>query len=421
MRPDGDSSELRRTTFSNGLTVVSEFMPSVRSVALGAWVRSASVHEPPAQVGISHMLEHLVFKGTERRNARAIALALESLGGSLDAYTSREHTSFQARVLDEHLAQAADVIGDLVFTPALKASDLDLERRVVLEEIAMVEDDPTDLVFELHNELLWGAHPLGYSILGTRESLAGMRIGDLRGLHASAYCPSRIVVAAAGHVGHEQLVEALQRAGWADVERGEAATSHLAPPAVTPSRNRHTERDATQTHIVIGGPCMGYDDDRREIMTLTSVILGGGMSSILFQKVREELGLAYSIHTFHSYWTRVGMHGVYAATSTGEAPRALEAIRMELREAADHGVPADDLVSGKGLLKGQLTLSLESPSSRLYRAAATELYGEPFRPLDDVLARIDAISADQVAAVASEYMNPECLTVQTLGPGSALA
>jgi predicted Zn-dependent peptidase len=421
MAHDAEPAGLQRTRLPNGLTIVSEFMPSVRSVALGAWVRSASVHEAPAKVGISHMLEHLVFKGTERRSARAIALSLESLGGSLDAYTSREHTAFQARVLDEHLVQAADVIGDLVFTPALKAADLDLERRVVLEEIAMVEDDPSDLVFELHNELLWGAHPLGYSILGTRESLAGMEIGDLRGLHANAYDPSRIVVSAAGHVGHGELLDALQRAGWADIPAGAGVPTAVARPGNHTARLRHMERDSAQTHLVLGVPCLGYGDDRREVMTLASVILGGGMSSILFQRVREELGLAYSIHSFHSYWAEVGMHGVYAATSPDEAPRALDAIRDELRKVAFGGVPTEDLEAGKGLLKGQLTLSLESPSSRLYRAAATELYGEPFRPLDEALARIDVITADDVAAITREFFDPDLLTVQTLGPGASLA
>ncbi|MDQ3519232.1 MAG: insulinase family protein, partial [Gemmatimonadota bacterium] len=196
---------LRRTVLPNGLTVLSEQIPGVRSVAFGSWVRAASVHESRDRMGVSHLLEHMVFKGTERRSAKEIAVSLESLGGSLDAYTAREHTSFQARVLDEHLRQAADVIGDLVFRPLLRAEDLKLERKVVLEEISMVNDTPDDLVFELHNEEMWGVHPYGYSILGTRDTVSSLGIRDLRELHDRAYHPPQLVVAAAGNVDHDRL------------------------------------------------------------------------------------------------------------------------------------------------------------------------------------------------------------------------
>src|SRR3954466_7885345 len=191
---------LERTTFPNGLTVLSEHMPGVRSVAFGAWVRSASLHERPEVLGVSHLLEHMVFKGTPTRSAKDIALSLEALGGSLDAYTSREHTVYQARVLDEHLHEAADVIADMVFRPSLKSSDLALERKVVLEEIGMVDDTPDDLVFELHNEALWGSHPYGYSILGTRETVSSLSVADLKDLHGRAYHPDHLVVAASGNV-----------------------------------------------------------------------------------------------------------------------------------------------------------------------------------------------------------------------------
>src|SRR3954463_8180882 len=206
------SGTLERTTFANGLTVLSEHMPGVRSVAFGAWVRSASLHEKPEVMGVSHLLEHMVFKGTPTRSAKDIALSLEALGGSLDAYTSREHTVYQARVLDEHLFEAADVVADMVFRPSLRGSDLTLERKGVLEEIGMVEDTPDDLVFELHNAALWGAHPYGYSILGTRETVGALKVRDLKELHERAYHPGRLVVAASGNVEHEALVDSLVRA-----------------------------------------------------------------------------------------------------------------------------------------------------------------------------------------------------------------
>jgi predicted Zn-dependent peptidase len=212
---------LRRSTLPNGLTVLSETMPGVRSVAFGAWVRSASIHEARERMGVSHMLEHMVFKGTRNRSAKDIALALEILGGSLDAYTAREHTSFQARVLDEHLPQAADVVADLIFRPALRATDLTLERKVVLEEISMVDDTPDDLVFELHNEALWGPHPYGYSILGTRDTVSSLSVRDLRELHERAYHPEHIVVSVSGNVDHDRLLDILEQTGWGDVPRGD--------------------------------------------------------------------------------------------------------------------------------------------------------------------------------------------------------
>src|SRR6476469_6583161 len=206
---------LRRTILPNGLTVLSEHMPGVRSVSFGAWVRAASLHESREIMGVSHLLEHMVFKGTQRRTAHEIALSLEALGGSLDAYTSREHTVYQGRVLDEHLTDAADVIGDIVFRPALRESDLVLERKVILEEIGMVEDTPDDLVFELHNEALWGQHPYGYSILGTRDTVNALRTADLESLHRRAYHPGQLIVAASGNVEHDALLASLERTGWA--------------------------------------------------------------------------------------------------------------------------------------------------------------------------------------------------------------
>jgi predicted Zn-dependent peptidase len=405
----------RRTTLSNGLTVVSEFMPSVRSVALGVWVRRASVHERRHEMGVSHFLEHLVFKGTERRTAKEIALSLECLGGSLDAFTSREHTSFQARVLDEHLPQAADVLCDLIFRPALRESDLTLERNVVLEEIAMVEDTPDDLVFELHNEALWGDHPYGYAILGTRETIGAMPLEAVRALHGSAYRPQHMVVAAAGRVEHEALLEILSAAGWDALPGGDGDLPLVPDPVAEPPTRRHIDREGHQTHIVLGSPSISYGDPRRYAVSLVGLMLGGGMSSRLFQRVREELGLAYSVYSFQSFHQDSGLQGIYAGTSAETAGRALEEILGELTRIATEGFPADEIEAGKNQLKGQLTLSLESPASRMFRVASAALYGEPFLPLDETLARIDAISPEQVAKACHDLFHPERQTVVTLG------
>ena len=407
---------LRRTTLPNGLTVLSETMPGVRSVAFGAWVRSASIHETRERMGVSHMLEHMVFKGTRNRSARDIALALEVLGGSLDAYTAREHTSFQARVLDEHLAEAADVIADLIFRPVLRAADLTLERKVVLEEISMVDDTPDDLVFELHNEALWGTHPYGYSILGTRDTVSSLSVRDLRELHERAYHPEHIVVAVAGNVDHDRLLETLQQTGWADIPRGDTPVARTEAPVATPPRTVHVERDTAQTHLVFGAPAVAHGDPRRYAMTLVSMLLGGGMSSRLFQRVREELGLAYSVYTYQSFHADAGVHGVYVGTAPNTAAAAADAIRSELRLVAEQGIPDDEMQAGKSQLKGQITLSLESVSSRMYRAAAVELYDEPYKPLDQLLGEIDRIDSETVAAICRDFFAPDAHTVLSLGP-----
>jgi len=416
-RGDTPAGGFRRTVLPNGLTVLSESMPGVRSVAFGAWVRAASLHEPRELMGVSHLLEHMVFKGTARRSSKQIALELEALGGSLDAFTSREHTVYQARVLDEHLDVAADVIGDFVFGPTLRASDLDLERKVVLEEIAMVDDTPDDLVFELHNEALWGAHPYGYSILGTRDTVSSLGTADLKALHERAYHPSQLVVAASGNVDHDALLAVLERTGWTARVGGDATRLTVPPPQAEPPSRRHVERDGAQTHIVVGTTSVSHEDPRRHAVILLSSILGGGMSSRLFQRVREELGLAYSVYTFQSFHADVGMHGVYVGTGPETARDALEAINLELADVASRGLPESEIAMGKSQLKGQITLSLESVTARMYRCAAVELYGEPYRSLDEMLALVDAVTPEQVAEVAREFFAPERQTVVSLGPG----
>jgi len=412
-RPD---EGLRRTTLDNGLTVLSEYMPGVRSVAFGAWVRAASIHEERERMGVSHLLEHMVFKGTQTRSAKDIALSLEVLGGSLDAYTAREHTAYQARVLDEHLDRACDVIADLMFRPMLRHADLRLERKVVLEEISMVEDTPDDIVFELHNEAMWGEHPYGYSILGTRDTVGALGVRELKELHERAYHPPQVVVAAAGHVEHDRLLEAMERGGWGAVPPGEARPLVSPEPAAAPPAYRHYERDIAQTHVVFGSQTVRHADPRRYAIVLVSMLLGGGMSSRLFQRVREELGLAYSVSTFQNFHIDTGVHGVYVATAPETAAEAARAVRDELARVAAEGIPADELATAKGQLKGQLTLSLEGVSSRMYRAAAVELYGQPYRPLDEILAAVDAITSEEVAAVCRDYFDPSRQTVVSLGP-----
>ena len=393
-------------------------MPGVRSVALGAWVRAASLHESADKMGVSHMLEHMVFKGTPTRSAKDIALSLETLGGSLDAYTSREHTSYQAKVLDEHLPQAADVLADLIFRPTLRAPDLALEKKVVLEEINTVDDTPDDLVFELHNAQMWGNHPYGFQILGTRETVGALDRPTFARSIRAPIIPSRS--------SWQRPETSSTTISWRHLNRlaGGNSARRTAGAKISGSNRADTRRSAlraetAQTHIVIGSDAFPHSDPRRYAMTMVGMLFGGGMSSRLFQRIREELGLAYSVYSFQSFHEDAGMHGVYVGTTPDSARAAVDAINAEMEKLSAEGLSEEDITAGKSQLKGQITLSLESPTSRMYRAAGTELYGEPYRTLDELLALIDAIDAQTVAEICKTYYAPARQTLVSLGPKAA--
>ncbi|MGH7732868.1 MAG: M16 family metallopeptidase, partial [Gemmatimonadales bacterium] len=376
---------LFQTTAPNGLTVLTEAMPGVRSVAVGVWVRSASAHEPRPQMGAAHMLEHLVFKGTERRTARQLAVELEARGGSLDAYTGRDHTNFQAHILDADLPRAVDVLTDLVRRPLLRQQDLDLERNVVLEEISMVDDTPDDLVFELHSRALYPDHPYGYSILGTRETVSALSAEGLRGLHHRGYVPGNVVVAAAGRLEHDQVLGLLEHEGW--LEPGiESARPEVSSVAAKRGIHERHPRDTAQTHIVIGTDTFPTRDPRRWALSVVTNVFGGGMSSRLFQRIREELGLAYAVYAFQSLYQASGQSGCYIGTQPATADQALDAIMAEYAQLAREGLTPDELRDGKQQLKGQIMLGLESPMSRMGRMASVALGQDRYRDLDQLLA-----------------------------------
>lgn len=387
----------------------------MRSAAVGIWVRSASAHETPALMGVSHLLEHLVFKGTDRRSARELAEALEVRGGSLDAYTSRDHTSYQAHVLDADVPLAVEVLTDLVRRPLLRTTDLELERNVVLEEINGVEDTPDDLVFELHARTMWPDHPYGYSILGTPETVGRIGRDDLAQAHSQGYFRGNCVVAAAGRVDHEQLLTVLEREGW--FEGGAETAREAVPPRDARRGIEHREsRDTTQCHIVLGTDTFGARDPRRYALAMLANVLGGGMSSRLFQRVREELGLAYAVYSFQQSYQSAGVVGVYVGTHPTTADAAEAAIRMELTRLATDGLDPAELEAARQQLKGQVMLSLESPSSRMHRLAGVVLHRDRYRTLDEILAEIDAVSRQELSALAAEYLDPERWTAVRLGP-----
>jgi predicted Zn-dependent peptidase len=409
---------LRRTIAPNGLVVLTEQLPGVRSAAVGIYVRTASAHEPRAKMGVSHLLEHMVFKGTERRSARQLALELEVRGGSLDAFTGRDYTSYQAHVLDADLPLAVEILTDLVRRPLLAEHDLTLERNVILEEIAGVEDTPDDLVHELHAETLWPTHPYGYSILGTPETVGALTTQDLRGIHSTGYTPANSVLSAAGNVNHDQLLTVLEREGWFTSGNG-----HRRQPvevgAAARGRERAEVRETQQTHIVFGTDTFPLSDPRRFALAILVNVFGGGMSSRLFQRIREELGLAYAIYAYKHFFRSSGQLGVYVGTQPSSAQLAADAIRAEYHRLATEGLPPDELANAKQQLKGQIMLSLESPASRMARLAGFVLHDDEYRTLDQMLTEIAAVTPDDVAAVAAEFFAPDRQTVVRLGPLTA--
>lgn len=366
-------------------------------------------------MGVSHLLEHMVFKGTALRTARDIAVCLERLGGTLDAYTTREYTTYHARVLDEHADLALDVLADLVLSPLLRDVDLALEREVVLEEISTVEDTPDDLIFEINARQLWDEHPYGYSVLGTRESVTAMTASRLRAAHERGYRRDSLVVAAAGHLDHAWLVERVAER-FAIARPGGGVRNGLPEPGPFRPGRREIPRPGAQTHLVLGTRTFGHSDPRRYAMILLSTVLGGGMSSRLFQRVREELGLAYSVFSFQSFYRLAGIAGVYVGTRPEWAERAEAVVLEEYERVAEGGLTASELADAKGQLKGQLVLSLESAGTRLHRLAGTALYDEPFRAAEQVMAEVDAVTGPDVASLAAEYYRPGRQCVTRLGP-----
>jgi predicted Zn-dependent peptidase len=407
---------LFKTTALNGLVVLTEKLAGVRSAAVGIYVRTASAHEEPRHLGISHLLEHMVFKGTERRSARQLALELEVRGGGLDAFTSRDYTSYQAHVLDADLPLAVEILTDLVRRPLLRQSDLESERNVVLEEINGVADTPDDLVFEIHARALWPQHPYGYSILGTADTLEALSAEDLRTLHQQGYYRGNCVIAAAGNVDHKQLLTVLEREGWFEGKVPEPTRSGVKPVPAVRGGHCTEHRDTAQTHIVFGTDTFPLRDPRRFPLAILTNAFGGGMSSRLFQRIREELGLAYAIFAYKHFYQASGQLGVYVGTQPATADQATAAIRDEYATLARDGLPPTELTNGKQQLKGQIMLSLESPGARMARLAGFTLYDDHYRPLDEMLREIDAVTPDAIMDVAAEFFAPDRQTVVRLGP-----
>lgn len=410
---------ITRTVLPGGLRVVTEAMPGVRSASVGIWVPVGSRDEVPALAGTSHFLEHLLFKGTTRRSALDIANAMDAVGGEFNAFTEKEHTCYYATVLDRDLPLALDIVADVVLDATLTAADVDVERGVVLEEIAMRDDDPADLVHDEFATTLFGDRPLGRPILGTEESIHALTRRQINGYYRRRYTTDGMVVSVAGNIEHDAVLRLVRRAFAGRLDESlptypsrTSGDERLRPP----SRAVHVVSDETeQANLVLGCHGLSRHDPRRFAIGVLSAALGGGMSSRLFQRIREERGLAYSVYSFSSSYSDAGMFGVYAGCQPGKADEVLSLIVAELDAAARGELDADEIERGKGQMRGATVLGLEDAGSRMTRIGKSEtIYGEVLG-VDELLARIDAVTRADVAALAADLLGrPRCLAV--VGP-----
>jgi predicted Zn-dependent peptidase len=406
-------SKHQLTELRTGERVISERVPGVRSVALGFWIGAGSRDEPESRAGVSHFIEHLLFKGSSRYSAQEIAETFDELGGELNAATSRETTVVYARVPDDKLERALDVMADMVFRPAF--ADVDSEREVVLEEIAMVEDTPNDLVHDIAADAVFGSHPLGRPVIGHADVISSVSRRALASYHRRAYQADKIVLAAAGNIRHDELVAMLrERRNGAEPGPGLAARK---PVRVNGKPGtRFLRKDTEQYHVVLSGPGVSRADDRRYAASLLDAIVGGSASSRLFQEIREKRGMAYSVYSYSSQYSDSGQIGVYVGTREDNVSECLEIAVSELSDIAAGNVHADELARAKENLKGRILLSLESTSARMTRLGKSTITSTPLLTPEQVVKRLEAVRADEIAELAGALLTPERLSVAGIGP-----
>ena len=414
-----DGAEVRRTVLPGGLRVITESVPGVRSVAFGMWVGVGSRDEVPSLAGSSHFLEHLLFKGTKKRSAMDIAAVMDAVGGEMNAFTAKEYTCYYARVLDVDLPLAVDVISDMVTSSLITREDFESERGVILEEIAMHDDAPDDIVHDSFAQTLFGDHPLGRPVLGTVDSISKVSRDAVHRYWRKRYSPERIVVAAAGNVDHATVVRHVRRAlagtgllgGEARPEAPRGGRARLAMGDAVSVLRRPTE----QVNLVLGTLGLPRDDERRYALGVLNNAFGGGMSSRLFQEVREKRGLVYSVYSYHSQYAEAGLFGIYAGCTPKNVDAVLAICREQLDEVAARGITDAELARGKGQLKGSLVLGLEDTGSRMTRLGKGELMHGEYVSVDEIIARVDAVTPDDIRAVASEVLTGD-LGLAVIGP-----
>jgi predicted Zn-dependent peptidase len=405
---------IRKEKLPNGLKLITETMPDVRSVAIGVWLRQGSRSETPRANGISHFIEHLVFKGTEERSAREIALAMDSVGGQMDAFTAKEYTCFYAKVLDEHLPLAVDLLADIVQRPRFDPTELERERRVVLEEIQMIEDTPEELIYDLFCEHMYPRHVLGRPIQGTARSVGSMSRRRLLTFFKNAYRPQNMMVVAAGNLNHRRLAKAV-REQFGGLRRRPAERGAGSTPRPRPGLVRRARNELSQLHLLIGLPVAPTSADRRVALHVLNAVLGGTISSRLFQKVREERGLVYTVYSSINAFRDTGFLSVYAATGPENGALVVKLVRDELRNLRDHGPTEDEVRLACEHIKGSLMLSLESTASRMSNLARQEIYYRRQQGLAETLASIDRVTRTRVHRLARDLVADHRLGAAAVG------
>jgi predicted Zn-dependent peptidase len=404
---------IRRTVLPSGLIVLTERMEHVRSVAMGVWMRAGSRHEVPELNGISHFVEHMVFKGTKSRSAQRIAREVDAIGGNLDAFTGKETVCFNIKVLDEHVATALDVLSDLVLNPVFAAEEIARERGVILEEIKMDEDSPDTLVHEIFMQNFWKGHPLGKPILGTRETVRSFEQNTLVRFFEQRFQAGNMVFSAAGNIEHDSFVE--QVASHFNSLAPGSVLSDSGAPTVTPRIHLRNKKSLEQVQLCLGVPAPPIGDESRYTTLLLNTILGGGMSSRLFQTVREERGLVYAIYSDLAPYRDTGSLCVYAGTSADRALQVIDLIMEEFRRLKTEPLQPGELRRAQDQLKGNLLLSLESSMSRMSNLARQQMYFERFFGLDEIIDRVEAVTEDEVMAMATELFKPDKVALTLLG------
>jgi predicted Zn-dependent peptidase len=404
---------IRRQVLPHGLTVITECMEHIRSASIGIWLETGSRDETPQVNGISHFIEHMVFKGTKHRSAEAIARQVDSIGGNMDAFTSKECICFNAKVLDEHLPTALEILSDLVLHPVFDAQDIVRERGVILEEIKMDEDNPDYLVHEIFTQNFWKDHPLGKPILGTKETVKRFERDTVLETYSHRFAPGNIIVAAAGHLEHEPFVELVAK----HFEHLQPAKNgfHSAEPKIVPRIVLRNKKALEQVQLCVGVPAYPIAHEKRHAGYILSTLLGGGMSSRLFQNIRERQGLAYSIYSDLNPYRDTGCMAVYAGTSLGSAAKVVQSVVGEFRNLKNTPVPEEELRRAKDQLKGSLVLSLESSMARMSNLARQEMYFDHFQDLDELVEKIEAVTTDDIQAIAREFFKTDSVAVTALG------
>jgi len=405
--------DIEMTTLANGLRIITEAMPHVRSVSVGVWISTGSRRESAEQNGISHFIEHMLFKGTTRRSAEDIARSVDSIGGNLDAFTAKELVCFNTKVLDEHLSLAFDVLADLVLHPLFREEDIEKEKGVILEEIKMEADSPDYLVHEIFSSNFWKDHPLGKPILGTRETVKRFDRGMIHGYYASIYGPGNLIVTAAGNLTHDRLVN-LVREHFDTLPPGQPL-----PPDNVPSTHARialrNKKALEQVHLCLGVPSYPLPHEQRFACYVLNTLLGGGMSSRLFQNIRERQGLAYAVFSELSPYRDTGCLSIYAGTSLESARKVVESITNEFRQLKEQPISDEELRRAKDHLKGSLMLSLESTASRMSNLARQEMYFGQFFSLDALVENIEAVTAGDVQRIARTFFDARQIALTVLG------